>query len=73
MSFFTNGVNNIINTPKPIGMKVKIKKKVVMEYCAVISSIIPPKEPAVLLPIAMAKYHIPNMIPIILPGANLLK
>ena len=62
----------MISNPNPIGTKVKIKKKVVIEYCAVISSIIPPIDPAVLFPIAIAKYQTPNIIAIMRPGTNLL-
>lgn len=59
--------------PTPIGIKVKIKKKVPKEYCSEILSIMPPMVPAAFCPTAMAKYQTPNINPIILAGTNLLK
>ena len=60
------------SNPKAAGTMVKIKKKVVILYSAVILSIWPPKVPANLFPMAIAIYQIPNIIAIILPGTNLL-
>lgn len=63
----------IISTPAAAGIIKNNKKKVEREYSAVIESIIPPVVPANLLPIAIAKYQIPNINAIIRPGTNLLK
>ena len=52
---------------------VKIRKKVLSEYSFEILSIIPPIDPAAFCPIAIAKYQIPNIKPIILVGTNLLR
>lgn len=58
--------------PAIIGIIVKMRKKLVIFDFFAISSIIPPIDAANLLPIAMAKYHIPNINAIILPGTSLL-
>ena len=71
ISFFNKGVKLIIKRPAMIGTKVKIKKKVLIEYFVVISSIIPPIKPANLFPIPTAIYHRPNIIAIIFPGTSL--
>ena len=42
-----------------------------MEYSDVIESIIPPIEPAALLPSPIAIYQRPNIIPIFVAGTNL--
>lgn len=55
-----------------IGTNVNIKKKVEMSYFSVITSIIEPICPDVLLPMANAKYQTPNIKAIILAGTNLL-
>src|SRR5690606_31946525 len=72
INFLIPGLNIIINIPATVGTTVNINKKVVMSYLSVTSSILPPIVPANLLPIAIAKYHIPYMKAIILPGTNLL-
>lgn len=61
INLFNNGFNKATRIPPAIGTMVKIKKKVDRSYCSVTDSIIPPKEPASLLPMAMARYHIPNI------------
>lgn len=72
INFFKRGFNNNAIIPIMIGTMVNIKKKVETSYFAVISSIIPPIFPEVLLPMAKAKYQTPNIKAIILGGTNLL-
>ena len=50
---------------------VNIKKKADNEYFSVIFSICPPRVAANLFPMAIAKYHIPNIKAIIRPGTSL--
>ena len=52
-------------------INVNNKKNVLMEYSEVIVSIIPPIEPAALLPSPIAIYQRPNIIPIFVAGTNL--
>ena len=68
---FNTGLSAKINNPATVGTTVNIKKKVESEYCSVIFSICPPTTAANLLPIAIAKYHIPNIRAIILAGTSL--
>src|SRR5690606_3789863 len=70
ISFFSKGFSNITIKPATVGTIVNIKKKVESEYCSVILSICPPRSAANLFPIAIAKYHIPNIKAIIRAGTN---
>ena len=72
ISFFNTGLRDKAIRPMIIGTKVKIKKNVEISYFAVISSIIDPILPDVLLPMAKARYQTPNIKAIILAGTNLL-
>ena len=73
INFLSTGFNKIETNPTPMGTMVKIRKKVLKEYCSEILSIIPPMVPAAFCPIAMARYQIPNIKPIILGGTSLLR
>src|SRR5690554_5484644 len=73
INFFNTGFNNIAINPTPIGISVKIKKKVPKEYSSEILSIIPPIVFAAFCPTAIAKYQTPNIKPIIRAGTNLLR
>ncbi len=74
VSFTVQGVDMDARlTSAPMGTRVKIRKKVPREYCSEILSIIPPIVPAAFCPMAMAKYHTPNIKPIIRGGTSLLK
>ena len=71
INFLSIGFNIITNKPATIGTIVKIKKNVDNEYAFVMFSISPPTAAANLLPIAIAKYQIPNIKAIIRAGTNL--
>jgi hypothetical protein len=72
INFLMTGFKAIITNPAVAGTIVNIKKNVDKEYCSVILSICPPNNAANLFPMAIAKYHIPNINAIILEGTNLL-
>ncbi len=61
-----------MSNPATAGTIVKIKKNVDRLYSFVMFSICPPNTAASLLPIAIARYHIPNIKAIILAGTSLL-
>ena len=71
INFFSNGFNTITNNPATVGTIVKIKKNVDKLYCWVMFSICPPITAANLFPIAIAKYHIPNIKAIMRGGTSL--
>ena len=66
------GLSRIAINPIPIGTTVNMRKKVPMEYSFEILSIIPPMAPADFCPTAMARYHTPNINPIMRGGTSLL-
>ena len=67
-----NGVSAKAINPTAIGRMVKIKKKVDIEYSALILSIRLPVAPASQFPIAVHVNQTPNINPTSLAGANLL-
>lgn len=70
ISFFNNLFINITTTPATAGIMANNIKKVLKLYSSENFPTNPPNDPAALLPMAIAKYHIPNIKAIILPGTN---
>lgn len=70
MSFFNSLFINMTTTPAIAGIIANKIKNVLKLYSSENLPTNPPNDPAALLPMAIAKYHIPNIKAIILPGTN---